>query len=286
MTHQVGTIFKALASALKRLRAVLLGLGAVAVLSTCGIPNYFYLGYNYINITTYSQSATEQSYPTANVSFRVTDPKQLQKCRYCPSVCLFYFLDNGSLYQNNKSKIISDFSSKFGAESNKGSLFNAENGVISGVIDKFSPSDDSSVSISVYPLGFANGRVAQRPLYHVSMPVDAEGKPLTDTIKFQISYDAANCRLVLRYPMNPGDGEDIWFEEELARAGGEKSFLDIRNATDFASYKRDNPDLDAVKDSKLIKINIMAALCASQGTFDNIYWSRLSDLDNVAVFDL
>ena len=256
---------------------------AAVILPACGIPNYFYLGSSYIDVQVSSSPAPS---PTASVSFQVTDPAQLNKCVRCPSICLFYFLDNGSTYMSNKSRIKSDFATRLGAESNKGALFSVSVDGPTKVIDEFSPSDDQSVKISIYPFAVGSGFPVSRPAYHVQVPLDADSQPATDTIKFKLVYDPAEHRLYMRYPLAADDDESQWFEEELLRSGG-KSFEEIvQHSSDFENYKKDNPDLGAVSDSKLIKINIMAALCASEGSFNNIYWSRLNDLSDAAIFDL
>ncbi|HAL18714.1 MAG TPA: hypothetical protein DCO86_03730 [Spirochaetaceae bacterium] len=263
-------------------RLVLCSVAAVLLIA-CGIPNYFYLGSSYINVQVDSSQTPS---PAASVSFQITDPAQLSKCVRCPSICLFYFLDNGSTYMSNKSKIKSDFATRLGAESNKGALFSVSDDGPTKVIDEFSPSDDQSVKISIYPFAVDSGFPVSRPSYHIQIPLDENSLPATDTIRFKLIYDPVEHRLYMRYPLAADDDESQWFEEELLRSGG-KSFSEIaQHSSDFENYKKDNPDLGAVNDSKLIKINIMAALCASEGSFNNIYWSRLNDLSDAAIFDL
>lgn len=253
------------------------------VFFTCGIPNYFYLGSGYVSCT--SKIESNDDFQSTVVSFRLDDSYQLAKCKNCPSVFLFYFLDNNDYYNNNtnRNEMFNKFADKYGAMSRRGSLINVRAGEITPIIPTYKPADNQSKEISIYNLAFGDGSVVVRPFYHVPITCDERGVPESDSIDFKLEFEKSSKKLMLMYDFD-NDSGDYRIKKEVVRADG-LSFSEIITTNDFDTYADEHIDCRSIDSDTLssIKLNVMGAVCASNGNFDNVYWTYLYDL---ASFDL
>lgn len=255
----------------------------VFFISNCGVPNYFYLGSSYIRSEIRSGDVSNQV-AYCNVRLQATDMDQLNKCRECPSIFLFYFIGNDSYYSSSggSSELISRFSNEYKSLTRKGAIINVNPGVQHSLIERFTPTGHADLKVSLYAFTFGSGKSVERPKYHIPIKCGADLKPLIEAngeIDFRLEFDKVSkeLRLLTNYDVDT----QAYLNDDILLRADRKPFSEISASLDnFATYKQNNLDCQGIGDGDLadIKLYILMAMCASNGSFDNIYWSRLYDV--------
>ena len=242
---------------------------------SCGIPNYFYLGSNYISYSVVTMPNLENNSSAYKVTVRITDPVQLAKCRNCPSIALFYFLDTSS-FSSEKSTFRSKFTTTYNSYSINGIALDVKEGSFESVIEKYTPVNDTNIKLGLYPFMFADlNEHISRPGYHITFPISTGSEP-DDTLEFLLLFSKKDNKVIIRYT-----DKETQVEKELVR----QNYLPFSDlpSYDLESYIQDHEDYGAVTDRLDIKLNIMCAMSVSEGNFDNFFWS---DLKEIGSFEL
>lgn len=276
----------------------------------CGIPNYFYLGSSYYNISLGTQrTETDESSPTipgvlsekiivSPISITFTDPVQIAKCEDCPSAVIFYWIDKSNQPSSVASSgIKSAFSSTFKKNEPSGGvpLTIYPDAQTAPVIDyqeevtsKENPDEKIKIPHTLYYAMLSDAMENNVPISSPSFHVPPTTTPTETRIDFEIVMDDLeknpdgtpneNYKHIYLYQAR-GTSSESRFELRRYNTASFSTIPEnkdsISNGTfnDYSVFTTD--DVSYAYQQEEVYVHFAIAFCAAKGKFNNVFWSDL-----------